>query len=132
MIWSGYVSHGLLYEAIGAEIPAYLTGFEAGAASLAISVLELINALGGVVVVIGGIFLVSGHGRTGRILILLGGGAGLLGLLASFGYTIYKLGAEQIIYYAPYWVGLLLAVTARRIAKGAKGGQAQERVTQAG
>jgi len=120
MIWSGYVSRGLLYQAIGAEIPAYLTGSLASTALLTISVLEWINALGGVTVIVGGLVLVSGHARTGRIVILLGGGAGLLGLLASFGYSAYNLGLGQTFAYAPYWVGLIFAVVGRRVAKGAR------------
>jgi hypothetical protein len=119
MIWSGYVSRGLLYQAIGAEVPAVLSGVFASTALLVISILELINALGGVTVIVGGLVLVSGHARTGRIVILLGGGAGFLGLLVTFGYSAYKLGVSQMVTYAPYWVGLVLAVVARRVAKGA-------------
>ena len=120
MVWSGYASSSLLYRAVGQEILPFLTGFEAGAASLAISALELISALGGITVIIGGMILASGHSRTGRIVILLGGGAGLIGLLASFGYSAYKLGLDQTISYAPYWVGLVFATAARRLAKGAR------------
>jgi hypothetical protein len=120
MIYSGYVSHSLLYQAFGQLVLPYLGGFAGNTVSLIISVLELINALGGIVVVIGGLVLVSGHGRTGRIVILLGGGAGLLGLLASFGYSAYRLGLDQTITYAPYWVGLVLAVVARRVSRGAR------------
>lgn len=120
MVWSGYASNSLLYRAAQQEILPFLTGFAAGAASLVISVLELINALGGITVIIGGIVLASGHARTGRIVILLGGGAGLIGLLASFGYSAYRLGLDQTVSYAPYWVGLVFATAARRLAKGAR------------
>jgi hypothetical protein len=121
MVYSGYVSHGLLYQAFGQLVLPYLGGWEASTASLVISVLELLNALGGITVFVGGLVLLSGHGRTGRIIILLGGGAGLLGLIASFGYSTYKLGFDQTLSYEPYWVGLVLAVVARRISRGARG-----------
>ena len=121
MIWSGYVSHSILYQTIGEVAPQYLSGFAGSAASLVISILELLNALGGIVVVIGGLVLVSGHGRTGRIVIILGGGAGLIGLLATFGYSAYKLGLDHTISYAPYWVGLVFTVAARSVSRGSKG-----------
>ena len=120
MVYSGYASHSILYQAIGQEVPVYLSGWELSTASLAISVLELLNALGGITVFVGGLVLLSGHGRTGRIVILLGGGAGLIGLLVAFGYSAFKLGLSQTLSYAPYWVGLILAVAARRVAKGTR------------
>ena len=119
MVASGYISSGLLFLAIEHEIPIYLTGFAEDAASLAVSILELTIALGGVIVILAGILLVSGHARTGRILLFLGGGTGFLGLVVSFGYTLYRLGVANTLYYAPYWVGLVLAVVAGRLAKGA-------------
>jgi hypothetical protein len=120
MVYSGYVSHSILYQAFKQYGLPYLEGWEANTATLVISILELLNALGGITVFVGGLVLVSGHGRTGRIIILLGGGAGLLGLLASFGYSAYKLGFDQTLTYAPYWVGLILTVVARRVSKGAR------------
>jgi hypothetical protein len=120
MVWSGYASSSLLYKLVGQEGLPFLSGFAAGVASLAISVLELINTLGGITVIIGGIILASGHARTGRIVILLGGGAGLIGLLVSFGYSAYRVGLDQTISYAPYWVGLIFATAARMLARGAR------------
>ena len=125
MIWSGYVSHSILYQMAGLYIPKslgeILGGIAGSAASFVIFVLELLNALGGIVVVTGGLILVSGHGRTGRIVIILGGGAGLIGLVATFGYFAYEQGLEHTISYAPYWVGLGFTVAARSVSKGSKG-----------
>ncbi len=122
MVLSGYISRGLLFTALGyaeKEIPDHLTGFASGAAILAITVLELIIALGGLAVVVGGVAILFRHTTTGSLLIYLGGGAGLFGLLISFGYTAYRLGVDPVVAYAPYWVGLAMAVVARRLAKGA-------------
>ncbi|HZW85455.1 MAG TPA: hypothetical protein VFE91_06100, partial [Nitrososphaerales archaeon] len=58
------------------------------------------------------------HTTTGRVLIYLGGGAGFLGLLISFGYSAYRLGLDPVLGYLPYWLGLALAVAGRRISKG--------------
>lgn len=122
MVVSGYTSSGLLFTALGyaqQEIPAYLTGFAESAATLGVTILELLIALGGITVLVGGLIILIRHTRTGRVLIYLGGGAGLLGLLVSFGYTGYRLGFNQTLAYAPYWVGLAMAVASRRLAKGA-------------
>ena len=122
MVASGYTSRGFLYTALGYAVPQvsdFLSGVEANAVVLAIAVVELIIALGGVSVLIGGLAIVAGHTTTGRVLVYLGGGAGFLGLLVSFGYSAYKLGGlDPVLSYLPYWAGLTLAVVGRRLAKG--------------
>lgn len=100
------------------EIPQYLGGIAGLTAALAISILVLLIALGGFTVILGGLVLLARRRTIGRFLILLGGGAGLLGLLITFGMAVFRLGFNQSLAYTPYWVGLVLAVVARRIAKG--------------
>ena len=123
MVLSGYSSRGFLYTALGYAVPQIsnlLSGMAAGAAVLAITVVELIIALGGVSVLVGGAAILIGHTTTGRVLIYLGGGAGFLGLLVSFGYSVYRLGGiDPVLSYLPYWAGLAMAVVGRRLAKGA-------------
>ena len=121
MFGSGYTSRSFLYLALGYTEPRlvdYLSGTVSDAAVFAIATLELIIALGGVTVVFGGIIILTRHSTTGRILIFLGGGAGFLGLLISFGYSTYKLGGlGPALSYLLYWVGLALAVLGRRLSK---------------
>ena len=123
MVLSGYSSRGFFYTALGYAEPHVsdlLSGAAANAAVLAITLLELVIALGGVSVLVGGLVILARHAATGRILIYLGGGAGFLGLLISFGYSVYRLGGiEPVLSYLPYWIGLAMAVTGRRLAKGA-------------
>lgn len=122
MIVSGYASHGLIFTALGyagQEVPAYLNGFAEGAAVATVTVLELIIALGGLTVMLGGVAILFRRRSTGRALIFLGGGAGLIGLMISLGYTTFVLGAGRALAYAPYWVGLAMAVASRRLAKRA-------------
>ena len=123
MFESGYASRGFLYMSLGYTEPRiidFLNGIVADAAVVAIATLELIIALGGVTVAVGGIIILARHSTTGRFLIFLGGGAGFLGLLISFGYSTYKLGGlGPALSYLPYWLGLAFAVTGRRLAKGA-------------
>ena len=123
MLGSGYTSRGLLYTALGDTEPRiidFFGGIIAGAAFLAIAMLEVVIALGGVTVAAGGIIILARHSTTGRVLILLGGGASFFGLLITFGYSAYKLGGFGPTFsYLPYWLGLAFAVAGRRLAKGA-------------
>jgi hypothetical protein len=123
MLASGYTSRGFLYTALNLaepQISDLLSGMAANIAVLAVTALELVIALGGSAVIIGGLFVLTSHKTTGRVLIYLGGGAGFLGLLVSFGYTAYKLGGvAPVLAYLPYWVGLAMAVSGRWLAKSA-------------
>ena len=120
---SGYSSRGFLYTALGYAEPhvsQFLQGIAASAAILAITLVEFAIALGGITVVAGGLVILVRHTTMGRTLIYLGGGAGFLGLLISFGLSVYRLGGlDPVLSYLPYWVGLVLAVVGRRISKGA-------------
>ncbi len=121
MVLSGYTSRGFLYQALGYAEPRvtdFLSGAMADAVVVAITALELVIALGGLSVCIGGLIILTHHTTVGRTLVYLGGGAGFLGLLVSFGYSTYKLGGiDPVLSYLPYWVGLAMAVTGRRLAK---------------
>jgi hypothetical protein len=123
MVLSGYSSRGFLYTALGYAEPHVsnlLSGIAENAAVLAITIVELIVAFGGVSVLIGGLIILTDHTTTGRTLIYLGGGAGFLGLVISFGYSVYRLGGvDPVLSYLPYWIGLTMAVVGRRLAKGA-------------
>ena len=123
MLASGYTSRGFLYTALSLAEPHiadFLSGTAANVAVLAVTILELVIALGGIVVMIGGLIVLKNHTTTGRTLIYLGGGAGFLGLVVSFGYTAYRLGGVgPVLAYLPYWVGLVMAVSGRWLAKGA-------------
>lgn len=123
MVLSGYSSRGFLYSALGYAEPHVsnlLSGMAESVAVFAITTVELIIALGGVTVLAGGLIILTGHKTSGRTLIYLGGGAGFLGLVISFGYSVYRLGGvDPVLSYLPYWVGLTMAVLGRRLAKDA-------------
>ncbi|MDE1852127.1 MAG: hypothetical protein KGI38_00050 [Thaumarchaeota archaeon] len=123
MVGSGYNSRGFLYQALGYAEPHvsdFLNGAAASVAVIAITIIEVLIALGGLTVLIGGLIILARHTTGGRVLIYLGGGAGFLGLLISFGYSMYKLqGLDPVLAYLPYWVGLTMAIVGRKVAKGA-------------
>lgn len=122
MLASGYVSRGFLYTALGFAVPRIsdiLSGLEADAVVVAITIVEVMIALGGLTVLVGGLIILVRHTTIGRALVFLGGGAGFLGLLVSFGYSVYRLGGlDPVLAYLPYWVGVFMAILGRRLAKG--------------
>jgi hypothetical protein len=122
MVISGYAARGFLYQALGYVEPHVLDfgGSFANAGVLAITLVQLVIGLGGLTVIAGGLIVLANHTSVGRVVILLGGAGGFLGLLISLGYSVYKGGGiDPILYYLPYWVGLAIAVVGRRLAKGA-------------
>ena len=123
MLASGYTSRGFLYTALNLAEPRIsdlLSGVAANVAVLVVTILEFLIALGGLAVMIGGLVVLANHTTTGRALIYLGGGAGFLGLIVSFGYAAYRVGGiSPLLAYLPYWVGLAMAVSGRWLAKGA-------------
>lgn len=79
--------------------------------------LTLFSALGGLTVILGGTMLRTKNPKFGKLLILLGSGAGLIGLIISFLFSI-KVGNVDLapgISFAT--IGILLAITAQVIAK---------------
>ncbi len=80
-------------------------------------VLGGIAALGGIAVIIGAYFLATEHVRTGKLLITLGSGAGIITLLL---FLARNAASEQFSYlYAvlPAILGVVLAIVARFTAK---------------
>ena len=121
MLYSGYATQSFLMTALDfaqGELAAFVGGIAGVTFSLLIDAILILIGLGGVTVIFGGLALLRNHISIGRFLIMLGGGAGFLGSLISFGLTAYKAGISTAIAYAPHWVGLVFAIVARRLAKG--------------
>lgn len=124
MVASGFVTHGImltLLQDAQVDLSQYLGGLTGLTVALTIDLVSLLIGLGGFTVASGGAELLLNHVTLGRTLIALGGASGLLGFAISFGYTAYRLGLDSTLAYAPYWVGVFVAVGARRLAKGSGG-----------
>ena len=122
MLASGYTSRGILFQAFGISEHYVLDigGVAANLLAFGITIIEFVVALGGFTVIVGGIVIMAHHTTAGRAIVYLGGGTGFLGLIISFGYSVFSLGGfNHILAFLPYWVGLALAVSGRRLAKGA-------------
>lgn len=120
IVASGLSAHGFLLfvvDFLKDKVPNYLLGLTGEFASLAIQVLAVLIAMGGITVILGGIAVLSGHFFTGRLLIALGGGAGFLGLAITMAYWALTMGLPTIITHSEYWIGVILAVIARSLAR---------------
>lgn len=121
MVVSGFETKSLLLTVLPyleSYINTYLSGFAGLTADSIITILSILIGLGGITVMAGGVVILTGHTSSGRLLIMLGGGAGVLGLLISFGLAVYREGLKRVLDYVPYWVGVAMAVVGRRLAKG--------------
>jgi hypothetical protein len=119
MIASGFAAHGLLLSSlprVEGLIPRYIGAIPGFTLTIAVYFVALIISLGVFTIVAGGLTILLRHRTIGRILVALGGGAGLIGLLLTFGYTVYRLGLGVAIGNVPYWRGLVFAVVGRRFA----------------
>lgn len=120
MVIGGFASHSFLLSVLGlidANLGGYLSGTSLFAVQVSILVISALISLGGLTVISGGVLIFTGHLTTGRLLIMLGGGAGFLGLLVSFGYAAFTTGVSGALSHSVYWIGLVLSVLGRRIAK---------------
>lgn len=120
IVASGFAAHGFLLfvlKILNGEVVRYLPGLTGEFASLTIQVLTALIALGGITVILGGIAIILRHLFTGRLLIALGGGAGFLGLVITLAYSALVLGPSTIITHLEYWIGVVMAVIARSLAK---------------
>lgn len=115
LIFSGYTSHPIILTILdyaNEHFASTLTSSELYAVRLSILVFNLIVALGGVVIIGGGVLLLSRHRTSGRILIWLGGGMGVFGLLFTMGEAFYYSHFSLVIFHSEYWIGLVLATVA--------------------
>jgi hypothetical protein len=81
--------------------------------------LVIVSMMGGLSVLAGGFFIIKDHVFTGKLLISLGAGVGVLWLIFLLFALITSRDLSSIIaqYSATGWVGVLLAFLARLIAK---------------
>jgi hypothetical protein len=120
IISSGFIERGITLRIINyieQKIPQFLPSSNQIIIVTILSILSIIIGLGGVSVVLGGSLMFEGHVIIGRILIGLGGGAGIFGFIITFGYSLVTSGISSILIHALYWVGILLAITGVWIAQ---------------
>ncbi len=80
-------------------------------------VLAAVAALGGIAVLIGAYFVAVDHVRTGKVLITLGSGAGILTLLLFLGRSLSSEQFSLLLGVLPAILGVALAIIAGFVAK---------------
>jgi hypothetical protein len=119
MFLGGVTNHSLvlwILPMLNEEILTRLPAPTQPEATLAIDFIAALVSLGGVTVVFGGISLLLRRRSIGRMLIALGGGAGIIGLVLALGYAVFVSGLASVSAHVGYWTGVVLAVLARRLA----------------
>ncbi len=108
------------YEFILQNLPRVVSDeFILSAAKTVAFVMIGVSFLGGFVLLLGAYLIYRGHGRSGKLAIGLGTGAGIPWLILTL-VTLVVTGSELTIlaqYSTIGWVGFLMAFTARFIAK---------------
>ncbi len=117
---SGVDFHGFTYEIIGllqTKFLSFLPQLAQEAATLVADTLLLLMGLGGITIMAGGMLMMRGRVTLGKLLVMLGGGAGFIGLAVGLGYAIFSGGLLSVVGHAEFWLGLLLAAIGRRASK---------------
>lgn len=115
-------THGPIgtYQLIREQLPNYISNPQiVQIVDVLTLILIAISLAGGLVVIAGGISVFMNHVSIGKLLIGLGTGIGIpwLILLLVTLFTTYQVSAIIAQYSALGWIGIILAVVARIIAK---------------
>jgi hypothetical protein len=108
------------YEFILENLPSLINDeFVLSAVRTAALVLISISLLGGFVLLFGGYLICKGHGRTGKLAIGLGTGAGIPWLVLTLVTLVTTGSASSVLaqYSTLGWIGFLMALAARFVAK---------------
>ena len=122
MVISGFTSHGFFLSVISYVNSSLAPGLPSPIQAVVGFVLLALNVLitfGGIIVICGGALLLYGRSTIGSALMMLGGGVGFPSLLIAIVYYLLTSGVISVVDHSEYWLGVLLAATARRLAKNA-------------
>jgi hypothetical protein len=115
-------SSGVRTQSFALEALVYISKFFPPTVSAVVDVVAFTMAavisLGGILVIGGGILVLRRHTSTGKLLIILGGGIGFIGIAISMGYYVFVDGLSILATRIDYWIGLFVATLARYVARG--------------
>ena len=109
-----------------ADIAVYATTYFPAVAeimTLVLTILLYIAALGGIAVIIGGILIAMDRVGTGKFVIGLGAGVGLLGLIITLveaylaGGIVVLTDFLTLVSQSIAWIGVIMSIVARSMAK---------------
>lgn len=84
------------------------------------AILIFIASLGGISVVAGGIFIGKEKIRTGKFLISMGAGIGLIGLIVTIIVALYQNSLTLGSFFSIGTIGIILSIAARMMTKKSK------------
>lgn len=114
----GGATGSTLFGLIKEFIAPHLSGDVGETISLVLEILIFLAALGGIMVIAGGYFVIRGNERVGKILIFIGLGLGLIGLIIGL---IVALGSGTIDIFTGSMlsftgIGSIMAIVASKLA----------------
>jgi len=121
IVLSGFAIHGFtltVLDWLTGAAPKYVPPNLAPFLIIVLQALIDLITLGGITVIFGGILILLGRRFTGRLLVALGGGTGLIGFVIAFGYSLVTTGPLGVIIHLEYWIGIVIAIAGRYLAKG--------------
>jgi hypothetical protein len=80
-------------------------------------ILIFIASLGGIAVILGGLLIGKNKVKTGKLLIMLGAGIGLIGLLVSITIAVVQNSFTLGSFFSIGTIGIILSIIARKIAR---------------
>ena len=87
------------------------------AVQIAFIVLVLVASLGGIAVIVGGLLIDNGKVGTGKLLICLGAGLGLIGLIVSLAVAVKEESLTVGGFLSVGAIGVILSIVARAVAE---------------
>lgn len=105
------------YEAVLNYVSAQFGGMVAVVISYVLWALSIIASLGGIAVIIGGILIYRSRATTGKFVISIGAGMGIIGLLVEVGSAALQgwavlAGLMFAMTQSLSWIGVLLSIAA--------------------
>lgn len=110
------------YETVLNYISAQFGGTVAVVISYVLWALSILASLGGIAVIIGGILIYRSRATTGRFVISIGAGMGIIGLLVEIGSAALQgwtslVGLMLAMTQSLSWIGILLSIAASLLAR---------------
>jgi hypothetical protein len=103
------------WEAIRDFVTAYV--IDNPMVQMVFAALVFIASLGGISVMAGGVLIGRGNARTGKLVIGLGAGMGMIGMMVSLAVAIYTGSFSFGGFFTTVTIGVILSIGARSIAK---------------
>ncbi len=124
---SGYHPSTAMYDLVAAGLKEYTTKDVWQAAVVPIGLLALVAQLGGIVVIIGGVLFFKNRITSGKFLVMIGTGQGVLTIILSLVLGLASEGTGFLTSYLLWFtgtatgIGIILSIISRTVATASAG-----------